>query len=132
MIGLDTNVLLRYLTQDDPVQSKRATEILENDLSETRPGYVNHVVLCELVWVLEDCYSQAHADILKILDQLLKVAEIQFENPDVVRLAFSDYKTSGGDFSDRLISRSNLTRGCEHTLTFDEKAAKGAGFRSAV
>lgn len=50
MIGLDTNVLVRYLAQDDPTQSPRATEIIEQEISKEKPGYISSVVLVETVW----------------------------------------------------------------------------------
>lgn len=100
-------------------------------MTENEPGFINQVVLCELVWVLEDCYDQKPGAIQEVLHQLLRVAELRLENPDVVKLALSDYAAGGGDFSDHLISRSNLEHGCQHTLTFDKKAAKATGFRSA-
>ena len=128
MNGLDTNVLVRYLTQDDPYQSKLATELMENTLTADCPGYVNLVVLCELMWVLEDCYEQGRSDLLKVLDQLLRVAEVRLEDADAVRLAVADFRGGSADFSDHLIARSNLARGCEKTYTFDKKASQALGF----
>ena len=128
MKGLDTNVLVRYLTQDDPKQSLIATDLMEQSLSPDCPGYVNQVVLCELLWVLEDCYGQKREQLLAVLEQLLKVAEIHIEDSDIVKLALADFRRGKADFSDHLIARGNQARGCETTLTFDKKAGQAPGF----
>ena len=128
MIGLDTNVLVRYLTQDDPRQSELATDFLENTLTPERPGYIGLTVLCELCWVLEDCYGQTRAQLVAILEKLLSVAVLRLERPDIVREATGDLRGGSADFSDHLIARSNSAAGCETTLTFDKKASRSPGF----
>lgn len=128
MEGLDTNVLVRYLVQDDPAQSRLASELMEERLSADRPGYINNVVLCELMWVLEECYGQSRSQLLRILNQLLCVVELRFQNVDVVRLAVADFRDGKADFSDHLIARWNQAHGCEQTHTFDKKASKEPGF----
>ena len=128
MKGLDTNILVRYITQDDPEQSKLASCLLEETLTADCPGYVNSIVLCELMWVLEDCYGQEKEHLMKVLERLLQVAEIRLENADAVRLALSDFRDGKADFSDNLIARCNLSGGCEMTNTFDKKASKEPGF----
>lgn len=128
MTGLDTNVLVRYLAQDDPKQSRIASKIMEQTLTPENPGYVNHVVLCELLWVLEDCYGQKRAQLLAVLEQLLKIAEIRLEDVDTVRLAVADFREGKADFSDHLIARRNAAHGCLTTLTFDKMASQAPGF----
>ncbi|MBT9588799.1 type II toxin-antitoxin system VapC family toxin [bacterium] len=128
MHGLDTNILVRYLTQDDPSQSKLATCLMEESLTPERPGYINNVVLCELIWVLEDCYGQSRSELLGVLNQLLKVVELRFENADAVRLAVADFREGKADFSDNLIARVNAVGGCQKTYTFDKKASNEPGF----
>jgi predicted nucleic-acid-binding protein len=128
LLGLDTNILVRYLTQDDPGQSHLATCLMEETLTPDRPGYVNHVVLCELVWVLEDCYGQSRSDLLKVLNQLLQVVELRFEDADAVRLAVADFREGKADFSDNLVARINNVGGCPKTYTFDKQASKEPGF----
>lgn len=128
MTGLDTNVLVRYLTQDDPKQSPLATDFIETTLSAESPGYVNQVVLCELIWVLEECYQQSREDISRVLNQLLQVVEIHLEDGDTVRLAMADFRDGKADFSDHLLARRNLANGCLTTYTFDKKAATSPGF----
>lgn len=128
MTGLDTNVLVRYLTQDDPVQSKLANEVMESGLSKDSPGFVSPIVLCELLWVLEDCYGQTRRQLGSVVESLLKVAELQICDPDTVRQALSDFRNSKADFSDHLIARTNAGCSCDTTLTFDKLASKSPGF----
>ena len=128
MKGLDTNVLVRYITQDDPKQSRAASELMENTLTSEQPGYVNQIVLCELIWVLEDCYGQKRDQLSTVIEQLLRVAELRLEGTDSVRQALADFRNGNADFSDCLIARSNAANGCETTLTFDKKAKRSPGF----
>lgn len=128
MKGLDTNVLVRYLVQDDPQQTARATRFVEQECSPDAPGHLSHIVLCELVWVLESCYDQNRAGILRVLEAVLGVAELEVESPATVWLALDDYRSGKADFSDHLLARSNGSRGCETTVTFDGKAASSPGF----
>lgn len=86
------------------------------------------MVLCELLWVLEDCYGQRREQRVAVIEQLLKVAEIRLEGADIVRLALADFRAGKADFSDHLIARVNAARGCEPTLTFDKNASQAPGF----
>ncbi len=127
MKGLDTNVLVRYLTQDDAKQSKLSTKLIES-LTVEQPGYISLVVLCELLWVLESCYDQRRSDLVALVEQLLKIGELRLEAVDTVRLAVADFRSSMADFSDHLLARGNLAKGCETTFTFDKQASKAPGF----
>lgn len=130
MIGLDTNVLIRYITQDDVKQSQRAT-ILIDSLTSENPGFVSLVSLVELVWVMEKCYRAVKPEILAVLETLLRTQELRVENTDSVLKAINIFAKSKADFSDCLIERSCDTAGCEYTVTFDTSAAKYAGMRLA-
>ena len=125
MIGLDTNVVVRYLTQDDPDQAARANRLFAG-LTEDNPGYVSHVVLAETYWVLRSGYQADRVEILQAVQGLLEAREISVEAPDVVRRAVRD-AASGGGFADALIARSAESAGCSTTMTFDSKAAKLTG-----
>ncbi|MBI3927760.1 MAG: type II toxin-antitoxin system VapC family toxin [Armatimonadetes bacterium] len=129
MIGLDTNVLARYLVQDDPVQSAAATRLVEQECSNDSPGFVSHIVLCELVWVLESCYHQRRQEIRAVLERMLQVSQLEMEAAQLVWRALRDYGASRADFSDHLLARVNQERGCVETVTFDRKAGESAGFR---
>lgn len=123
MIGLDTNVLVRYIVQDDPAQARAATHLIERVLTPERPGIVDRVVLCELVWVLESAYGYARAQIAPVLRQLLATVEIRIESADRVNLALRSYE-GAADFADHLVGLLNQDHGCEATYTFDRKAAR--------
>ncbi|WP_429500663.1 PIN domain-containing protein (plasmid) [Robbsia andropogonis] len=129
MIGLDTNVLVRYIAQDDAVQSKKATKLIES-LSAESPGYVSQIALVEVVWVLERCYGVAHEQMTDIIDALISSKELFIEGADVARKALRVFKASAkADFSDCLIERNGYAAKCDYTTTFDIAASKVAGMR---
>lgn len=128
MIGLDTNVLVRYIAQDDEKQSPVATTLIET-LSAANPGFVSLVSLVELVWVMQSCYRATKQEILSILDMLLRTAELSIENTETARQAVSAFAVSNADFADCLIARSAHKAGCRYTATFDAKAAVLAGMQ---
>lgn len=128
MIGLDTNVLIRYLVQDDAKQTPLATRFIEAVLSPTHPGYISHVVLCEMVWVLEDCYGQSSPQVAALLEQLYRAKEIVVQEPALAWQALRLMQIHGADFSDALIMSVGQAAGCQHTVTFDKQAAKLESF----
>lgn len=123
MKGIDTNVLVRYIVQDDPVQSAQASQFIESDDSE-ESIYINGIVLCELVWVLESAYGYPRKSIAKVIEQILKTRQFRIHEPDILWQSLSGYKNDGADFADHYISHLNHINGCEYTVTFDKKAAK--------
>jgi predicted nucleic-acid-binding protein len=126
VIGLDTNVLVRYVMQDDPRQSPRATRLIES-LSSEEPGFVPAVALVELVWVLSGSYGLARAQVAAVLETLLRSKELVIDRADLVAQALSRFATDGADFADALIERIAVAAGCAATMTFDTGAAKAAG-----
>jgi len=128
MIGLDTNVLVRYVAQDDPRQSAKATRLIES-LTVDAPGYVDTVSVVELVWVLTDCYALAKGELCEVLETLLRTKEIVVAKKDTVWKALRLFKEGQADFSDCLIERSANEAGCDYTTTFDRDAAKYCGMR---
>jgi len=128
MIGLDTNVLVRYVAQDDPNQSPKATRLIES-LSADSPGYVSIVSVVELVWVLTRCYSSTRGEICAVLETLLRTKEIVVAHTDTVWKALRLFKGGKADFADCLIERSANEAGCSHTTTFDRDAVKYCGMR---
>lgn len=124
MIGLDTNVLVRYLTQDDETQAAAATRLVETQLSAQRPGLLGPVVLCELVWVLETSYGHTRAELAPILWKLLAAEEFRIQARADVVVALQAYESTTADFADALLGVQNRRAGCEITLTFDKKAAR--------
>ena len=124
MMGLDTNVLLRYLAQDDPKQSPRATEIVERRLSEQEPGFVSLVTILEVVWVLKSLFKRSRQEIANDLEMLLAADTLEVQNEQEVYLAVVSLRNGVGTFEDALIGSLGAWRGCSETLTFDENAAK--------
>ncbi len=121
MIGIDTNVLVRYLVQDDPAQSAKATDLIEQQCSLSSPGRISIIVLCELAWVLIGAYKYDKKLVVKVLEQLITTVEFSIENERVVSKAINNYKIGNADFSDYLIVNSNKQAGCVKTYTFDKK-----------
>lgn len=124
MTGLDTNILVRYITQDDPQQSALATRFIEEKCSLEFPGFINHIVLCELVWVLNRCYKTDRMQSLQVIEQLLRTAQFQVQEPQIVWKALKLAQKGKADFADFLISQINLAHQCESTITFDGLAAE--------
>ncbi len=131
MTGLGTNILIRYLTQDDPVQSRRATEIVENRLSEDRPGFVNVVTTAEVVWVLGRNYKLGAHEMAAAVERMLQADTLVIQNEQQVFEAMVALRSGRGSFSDALIGAVNEWAGCDTTLTFDKKAARAGGFHRA-
>jgi predicted nucleic-acid-binding protein len=122
MIGLDTNVLVRYLTQDDAAQSALANQVIEEQLTPRNPGFISSIVLVEVVWVLETCYDQTQSAIEAIVNGLLTTRQLVVDEADLVYLALKRFLGGNADFSDALIAVISENRGCSSTLTFDKKA----------
>ncbi len=124
MIGLDTNVLVRYITQDHPEQSERADDLLESKCTKESPGLLALLVLCELVWVLRGAYGYKKSAIIKVIEQILVCRELMVENYRVAFSALAAYKKGSADFADYVIAFTNKDAGCEATFSFDRKLAK--------
>jgi predicted nucleic-acid-binding protein len=128
MIGLDTNILVRYLTQDDPIQSPKATEIIERRLTDENPGFVTIVVMVETVWVLERAYRLAANEIAAAVERMLQTDVLVVENEQEVFSAMIALKDGQGSFADAVIAALSARAGCSYTLTFDHQALRLPGF----
>jgi predicted nucleic-acid-binding protein len=128
MIGLDTNVLVRYLTQDDPIQSRKATEIIERRLTEENPGFVSIVAMVETVWVLDRAYRLAAHEIAAAVEGMLQADVLVVQNEQQVFTAVIALKEGQGSFADAIIAALGAKAGCSCTLTFDHKALRLPGF----
>lgn len=125
MIGLDTNILVRYLTQDDQQQWQQAVDLIQNH----QPCFISNIVLCELVWVLKgEPYKLSKDDILNTLEAMLQSSAFEFENRSNVYQALQRTKQGGADFSDYLIGVISHEVGCTKTVTFDRKLKAEKGF----
>lgn len=128
MIGLDTNVLTRYLTQDDRVQSAKARDILERRLTLKNPGFVSVLAMVETVWVLDRAYGLTTQEIATAVERLLQVEVLTIENEQEVFTAMVALKQGRGSFADALIAELGARAGCTRTLTFDQKALRLPSF----
>lgn len=126
MTGLDTNVLVRYVMQDDPRQTARATKLIEAFTAE-EPGFVPVVTVVELVWVLSGSYGLSRTQVAAALEALLRSKELVVDRADLVTRALGRCSKDGADFADALIQHIAAAAGCETTMTFDAGAAKAAG-----
>ena len=122
MIGLDTNVLVRFLVGDDREQYAQSTEVMKN-LTTERPGFICREVTMELVWVLERAYKFERAQIAMAVDRLLEAQELVIEAAEQVAIAINRYKAGGAGFADQIVGLAGRANGCTHTVTFDRKAS---------
>jgi predicted nucleic-acid-binding protein len=126
MIGLDTNVLVRYIMQDDAKQSALANKLIEG-LTEDSPGYISIVAIVGMVWVLESAYDLTRQQVTAALRNLLSVNVFKVDRVAVVASALRTYAEGTADVADCLIERSSALAGCRCTMTFDRAAAKTGG-----
>ena len=122
MIGLDTNVLVRYLAQDDRAQAAVATTLIENRCSIESPGFVGLVVLAEVVWVSESSYGASRTEVAEIVKRILSIRQLVVQDAAVVWQALRQFEAGRADFADCLIHRSAEAAGCDTTMSFDRRA----------
>ncbi len=125
MIGLDTNVVIRYLVQDDPAQAALANEVFEK-LTPRDRGFIALVTAVEVGWVLQRGYKVARQDVVEVLTRLIEAPELEFERPTILRRALA-LAAAGADLGDAVIAESGRRAGCSHVVTFDRRAARQAG-----
>ena len=129
MIGLDTNVLVRYLTQDDATQARKADALISGAVARRDRCVIGPVVLCELVWVLRDAYETPKDQLVMTLERILSTQQFEILEKDRMREAFDAYRTGRADFADYVIGSANRFAGCTETATFDRRLRGAAGFR---
>lgn len=135
MIGLDTNVLVRYLAQDDVKQAAAATRLIEKELTASRQGFISLVVLSELCWVLSSIYSAAVEELVATVQDLLNTPQFQVERREAVQAAIARLKVSPtrkAGLVDALIAAIAESEGCTGTVTFDKAAVRAAGMTLLV
>lgn len=129
MIGLDTNVLVRYLVEDDDPQKRAADRFVEEALNRGKSLFVNQIVLCEAVWVLSRAYGFTRREVAGALEMILCARQFEIEAKDMVVQALREYRKGKADFADCVIGLKNQAAGCTATVTFDRKAASLRSFQ---
>lgn len=129
MIALDTNVLVRFLVQDDEEQSRRVIRFLSSAIKQGETFFISDIVLCETVWVLSVSYRLKRAEIAIVLQQLLHAKELVFLSPDRLACALDSFLKGTGDFADYVIREHARTQGCSHVVTFDRALLKEKDFK---
>lgn len=129
MIGLDANVLVRYLAQDDPAQSAMASDLIEQRLTARNPGFISVVAMVETAWVLARAYRLPNKEVAAAIERVLQADGFVVENEQAVFSAMIALKEARGSFADALIGTLGTAAGCTCTVTFDRKASQLAEFK---
>ncbi len=129
MMAVDTNILVRFLTRDDPAQA----EIVRRRFKQAETGretlWVPLLVVLELIWVLESAYGKSRGNILDALEDLRRLRVLQFENDDALEALIADGRSTRADLADLLLAHSAVRNGAEAVLTLDREAARHPRFR---
>ena len=128
MIGLDTNVLIRYLVQDDEAQAARAAALIEDAVQRGEAFFVTQIVLCEVVWVLKAAYGRDRAEIAKTLSAVIRTAQFAIQEPALVHRSLTSYERGPADFADCLLAEQAVEAGCEWIATFDKGLVRDGRF----
>ena len=128
MIGLDTNLLIRYIVRDDPGQTQEATDLIESRCTAEDPGFLNLVVLSEISWVLGRGYRYDRRTVANVIRHILTAVELEVEESETAWRALSSFEKGQADFADFIIGTHNRARQASPTYTFDRKAAQHSDF----
>ena len=128
MIGIDTNVLVRYLAQDDARQSAQAGKVMESFTAQA-PGFVSILTLAETAWVLRDIYARSRTEIATLIEEVLHSEGLVVQMTELVWQALHDFQSGRADLADHLIERLGAAAGCKWTYSFDKSAVRDAGMR---
>lgn len=122
-------MLVRHLVQDEPRQASLARRFISCECSRETPCFINRIVLCELVWVLESAYGYPREMIMEALDRIMRTGQLKIEDTQSAWSALREYRNNGADFADCLLMKTNEQSGCDETVTFDKKAGAMSGAR---
>ncbi len=128
MIALDTNVLVRYLVEDDVQQAARVTALIDAALRRRERFFVSPIVLCELVWVLRAAYGLRRDEIARALGAILRTAQFVIQDIELAHRALARYESGPADYADYLIAEQAVEAGCAKIATFDKKLLKDDRF----
>jgi predicted nucleic-acid-binding protein len=128
VIALDTNVLVRFLVEDDEQQSRRAARLIEGTIARDEQLFISDIVVCETVWVLSSAYRFSRTEIVQALSGLLRARAVVFTSGDRLARALEAYAKGNGDFADYLIREHAHAAGADNVATFDRSPLKQPGF----
>jgi len=128
MLGVDANVLVRFLIRDDEVQFEKARKLIKREVAAGHSVFVSQLVLLETEWVLRSRYNLPKSQIIEAISGLLDATDVRFEDEQAIEEALFIWKDVTADFADCLIGARNRRLGCRATATFDVKASKLPGF----
>jgi predicted nucleic-acid-binding protein len=128
MIGLDTNVLVRFLVEDDEEQCRRATRLIADAVERKEDLFISDLVMCETVWVLTSAYRFSRAEVAEVLSRFLRAKQITFASSDRLARTLDAFRNGSGDFADYLIREHAASGGCTTVMTFDKPLLKERGF----
>jgi predicted nucleic-acid-binding protein len=128
--GLDTNVLVRFLVEDDEAQTGRAAALIEAAVVADERLYVSDMVLCEVVWVLVGAYGFRRSEVAEVLSELTRARHLRFDSSDRIARCVRAFESGRGDFADCVIREHALEAGCDQVATFDRKLLKHEGYVS--
>jgi predicted nucleic-acid-binding protein len=128
VIALDTNVLVRFLVEDDPSQTEKARGVLQRAVDSNSSCFISDIVMCEIVWVLESSYKFRRPEISQVLGRLLRTTHLAFSSSEQLARCLEAYRTGRGGFADYLIREHARAKGCEVVATFDGDLLKESGF----
>ena len=131
MLGIDTNILVRFLVQDDEAQFEKARKLIKREVAAGRRVFVNQLVLMETEWVLRSRYRIAKNQIIEAISGLLDATDVELEDEPAIEEAIFIWKDSTADFADCLIGAKNRRLGCRATATFDLNASQLSSFVAA-
>ena len=128
MIGLDTNVLVRFLVEDDAEQARRAKAVVQRAVDREEKLYVSNVALCELAWILDRAYGLARPEVASALRALLSAKHVLLEDADLIERALATYDTGRAGLPDYVICELARDAGCRTVVTFDRTLLREPGF----
>ena len=130
MIAVDTNVLVRYIVEDDPGQTAAAAALIDRAIQRNERLFITQIVFCELVWVLSYAYRFNREGITGALNELRRGAQVTIEGPDEVKRAVDAYAAGRGDFADYLLAEQAIAAGCSAIATFDRALQSDPRFKA--
>jgi predicted nucleic-acid-binding protein len=127
--GVDTNVLVRYLTNDDTSQAELAERFLDQCRQDGELVFIPILVLCELIWVLDRTFGRNKPVLIEVVENLLATDIFRLEQESTVRRSLEHFRQGKAGFSDYMIGEINREEGCQDPVSFDRALRAASGFQ---